>query len=76
MEKVFTRLGTIQLSDWWRGLIIAILSAPITIIIESLNAGTLEFDWKKIGMVALVAGLSYISKNLLTGQNGRLLRNT
>lgn len=68
MANVTTTPGlfNINLQDFLRGLLIAILSAPITIITQTLNAGTLTFDWKTIGIVSLSAGLSYIVKNLFT----------
>lgn len=71
----FTKLWTVKLGDWERGLIVAILTTPITIALDSLNQGALEFNWKKILAAGLAGGLAYILKNLLTGQNGRLLSN-
>lgn len=58
--------GKLNLNDFLKGLLIATLSTPITIITQTLNSGTLIFDWKTIGIVALASGLSYIVKNLLT----------
>lgn len=73
--KTFTPLGKFQLSDIWRGLVLAILTAPLTIIYETLQKGSLTFDWKMIGGVALAGGVSYVFKNLLTGSNGNILTN-
>ena len=72
---MWTNLGTIKLSDWHRGLIVAILSTPIAIIYQSIQAGSLVFDWKAIIMAALSGGLGYIIKNLATGINGNILTN-
>jgi hypothetical protein len=71
----FSKLGTIKLSDWWRGLIVAIATAPLSIIYESVSAGQLTFNWKVIVTTALAAGIAYIIKNISTGQGGRLLTN-
>ena len=71
----FTNLWKIKMSDWERGLVVAILTTPFTIIYDSVSAGGLEFDWKKILAAALAGGLGYLLKNLVTGQNGNLLTN-
>lgn len=52
--------------DLLRGLLVAILSPIFTILIESLNQGSLTFDWKAIAAVGLSAGLAYLLKNFLT----------
>lgn len=57
---------TISLPDIWKGLLVAVITPVLTIIISSLNAGTLTFDWKAIGLTALTAGLAYVIKNFLT----------
>lgn len=72
---MFTKLGLIQLSDWWRGLIIAIITVPLTVIYDIAMTGTLTFDWKKIVAAALVGGIAYLLKNLGTGSNGNILTN-
>ncbi len=69
----FSKLGTIKLSDWWRGLIVACITTPLTIIYQSATAGTLIFDWKAIVGAFLAGGTAYLLKNLATGQGGRLL---
>ena len=72
---MFTKLGTIKLGDWWRGLIIAIATTPLTIIYQSISAGTLTFDWKAIVTTGIAGGIAYLLKNLGTGEGGRLLTN-
>ena len=74
---MFTQLWTIKLSDWQRGLIVAILTTPLTIIYDTVTATPmiLTFDWKKILGAALAGGVGYLLKNLLTGQQGNLLTN-
>jgi len=73
---MFTKLWTIKLSDWQRGLAIAILTTPLTIIYDSVSTEALTFDWRKIIAAAIAGGIAYILKNLLTGQQGNMLRNT
>jgi hypothetical protein len=71
----FSNLWTVKMTDWQRGLVCAIWGAIFDIVIESLKKGGLHFDWQNIGTVALIAGLSYIGKNFVTGQNGNVLTN-
>ena len=63
------------MGDWERGLVIAILTTPLTIIYDSLSNGGFTFDWKKIVAAAIVGGIAYLLKNFITGQNGSLLTN-
>lgn len=56
----------INWSDFIKGAIVSAITLPITIILESLNAGSLTFDWKHIGAVALAGFLSYVLKNLFS----------
>ena len=75
--KIFSELWTVKLGDWERGLIIAILTAPLTIIYTSLMATpvSLVFDWRTILGAAIAAGIAYILKNFGTGSGGKLLTN-
>lgn len=72
---MFTNLGALKLSDFWRGLIIAVLTAPLTIIYQSLQAGSLDIDVKAILLVAIAGALAYLLKNIGTGFNGNILTN-
>lgn len=72
---MFTALGTIKISDWWRGLIVAVITVPLTVIYDSAMTGSLIFNWRKIVAAALVGGIAYILKNLGTGSSGNLLTN-
>jgi len=73
----FSQLWTTKLSDWQRGLIVAILTTPLTIIYDTVTATpmTLTFDWKKILGAAIAGGIAYILKNFFTGVQGNLLTN-
>ena len=73
--NIFTKLGTVKLSDWWRGLFIAVATVPLTIIYQYISSGVLTFDWKAIATAAMTGGIAYILKNLSTGLSGNLLTN-
>lgn len=59
-------LFTLNLKDLGKGLLVAVGGAVIATIQTSLQAGSLDFNWKLIGTVALAAGISYLAKNFFT----------
>ena len=61
--KVTSKQFSLSLNDFWKGLLIAIGSPVITILIQSLNTGELTFNWKAIATTGLSAGLMYLAKN-------------
>jgi len=56
----------VNVRDFLKGLVTAVLTAPVTIIMQSLDAGDFVFDWKTILKVAIAGGLGYLVKNFLT----------
>ena len=68
-------LGKLNLGDFEKGLILAVISAVLTYAYDITQTGTLNFDWKKIGAIALTAGIAYLLKNLGTGSGGQVLTN-
>ena len=71
----FTKLWTVKMGDWERGLVVAIITVPLTIIMNSAVAGSITFNWKVILAAAIAGGVGYLLKNLVTGENGKLLSN-
>ncbi len=57
---------SLKLPDFWKGLIMAVGTPVIAIMLAALQAGSFKFDWKMIGTVAASSFLVYISKNFLT----------
>lgn len=55
----------LSLNDWWKGLIVAVFTPVVTIVMTSLQAGSLVFNWVAIGTTALAALLAYVMKNFL-----------
>lgn len=68
MNSTFLNLNS---SDFLKGLIMAVLSTVITIVYQTVEAGSLVFDWKAIGTMALTTALAYIIKNLFTNSEGK-----
>jgi len=62
---------TLNSSDFLKGLIMAVLSSVITVVYQTIESGSLVFDWKAIGTMALTTALAYIMKNLFTNSTGK-----
>jgi hypothetical protein len=71
MNSTFFNLNA---TDFIKGLLMAVLSSVITVVYQTIEAGSLVFDWKAIGTIALTSGLAYIMKNLFTNSNGVFLK--
>lgn len=56
---------TLQGRDAIKGLVLAVLTAVITVVYSSIEAGNLNFDWRLIGTTAATSALAYIMKNWL-----------
>lgn len=69
MNSTFLNLNS---SDFLKGLIMAVLSTVITVVYQTVEAGSLTFDWKAIGTMALTTALAYIMKNFFTNSTGKL----
>ena len=65
---------TLNNKDFIKCLLVAVLSAVITILYNTIETGSLNFDWKAIGTMALTSALGYILKNLLTNSTGEFLK--
>ncbi len=65
---------SLNLNDFWKGLIVAILVAVITVLQQMIQAnGLAGVNLKTILTVAIVSLLAYLSKNLATSSNGKIL---
>lgn len=72
---MWTKLWTVKTSDFLRGLVVAVATAPLTIIYQSVMLGSLTFDWKAIITTGLAGGIAYLLKNMVTGVGGNILTN-
>ena len=52
--------------DILKGLLMAILTPAVLIVEQSLQAGSITFNWKQIGLAAIAGGLAYLVKNFFT----------
>jgi len=65
---------TLNKADFIKGLIIAVITAVITLLYNTVQTGSLTFDWKAISTAAASAALAYIMKNLLTNSSDEFLK--
>jgi len=71
MKSVFLNLN---LADFGKGLLLAVLTSVLTIVYTTVQSGSLLIDWKLVGTTALTAGLSYVIKNLFTNSDGQTFK--
>jgi len=60
--------------DAIKALLLAVLTSVITVILATLEAGSIDIDWKNVGIVALTTALAYILKNWLTNSDDKILK--
>lgn len=61
--------------DLLKGLVVAVLAAVLTWAAQVLNAPGFDVSsvqWSEIARIALMAGFSYLGKNLMTAENGKV----
>ena len=74
-------LGKLNLNDFWKGFIMAVIGAALGVAYEVLQKGmpSNETAWKNLlvtaGGAALLAAVTYLLKNLGTGTGGQMLSN-
>jgi hypothetical protein len=59
-------LFTLNLSDFGKGLLVAVGGAVVAAIESALTTTPVTFNWKQIGLTALAAGVAYLGKNFFT----------
>ena len=71
MNSTFLNLNV---NDFIKGLAVAVLTSVLTIVYNTLQTGSLAFDWTAIATTALTAAIAYLMKNLLTNTEGKMLK--
>lgn len=64
-KKVISKQFSLKWRDIVRGFILAVLTPALLIIQQSLEVGSLTFNWHQIGMAAVAGGGAYLIKNFL-----------
>jgi hypothetical protein len=64
----------IDLNDFAKGLLLAVLSSVLTIVYSTIETGSLLIDWKLVGTTALTTAIGYLIKNLFTNSQGQTFK--
>lgn len=57
---------TLNIRDFLRGLLIAVVSAVLTALLTMLEAEDFVIQWKKMAIAGATAGVAYLLKNLFS----------
>ena len=73
MNSEFLKLKS---ADFWKGLVMAILTAVINSVYQLLSTATdfKSFNWQFVGVSAATAFVAYIMKNFFSNSNGKILK--
>lgn len=66
--------ASLNVQDFFKGLIIAVITALVTFLYNTMDSGELVFNWKQIITTSLTAALAYIIKNYLSNSDGGFLK--
>lgn len=71
-----SKLFSLNLRDALNGFLIAFLTAFLSAVVTALNTGLFPAlsDLKTFAMIGITAGVSYITKNIFTNNNGELMK--
>lgn len=61
-----SKLFSLNAIDFGKGVIVAVGGAALTVVQQTVAAGSLTFNWHAIESVALAAAASYLLKNFFT----------
>ncbi len=67
-----SNLFNLNWKDFFKGLVMAIITAALTLVYQLLQAGSV-IDWNQVGLVSITAALAYILKNLGSDNQGNPL---
>jgi len=56
----------INFRDVIKGLALAVILPVLNVIYQSIEAGSFEFDWKRIGLLAAGGLIAYLIKNFFS----------
>lgn len=71
MENIRSELFRLGMSDVMRGLVMAVLSAALTVVYQAVQANT-GVNWMDVLHVAEAAGIGYMIKNFLSDGQGKV----
>lgn len=74
MNSQFLRL---KKADFWKGLVVAVLTAGVTALSTAITNATdfASFNWQPVVLSSLGAFVAYLTKNIFTNSDGKILKN-
>lgn len=66
MEVTTSKQFSLNWRDAGKGLLMAVIGAVVSPILESLQAGVFTIDWKHVLAGAITAAAAYLMKNFFT----------
>lgn len=64
---------SLQIQDFAKGLVIFVIGAIFTALLQMLQDGFSGIDLKRIALIAAISGISYIVKNCFSTEDGKFL---
>lgn len=72
MQVMNSKFLKLKKSDFWKGLIVAVLTAAITGLSTAINSASdfASFNWQSVVMASAGGFVAYIIKNFFSNSNG------
>lgn len=61
--EVTSKQFWLNYKDLFKGLVITVIGAALTVVQTSLEAGVFHINWKEAAIIGVTAGVSYLLKN-------------
>ncbi len=71
--KIMSKIFSLNLSDWQKALIVAILAQPIAYIYSVVSSGSWDINWNNVLLTAVTGFLGYVIKNFFSTSDGKVL---
>lgn len=66
MKNLPSNFASLNIKDFLKGLVLAVLVPALLAIQQSLSAGELTINWKALGITAAASFIGYLIKNFFT----------
>lgn len=64
-EVIEKKQWRLKVWDFVQGAILAVAIPALTVIVQSLETGSLDIDWVQVGTVSFSTLVAYLAKNLV-----------
>ena len=66
MKNLPSNFASLNIKDFLKGFVLAVIVPALLAIQQSLSAGVLTMNWKALGTAAVAAFIGYLIKNFFT----------